>query len=62
MVLTCEIMQDRERVEQVEVWHDLAQVYTQLKQWHDAEICLEKAQLVDSYSVATWHITGEIVS
>ncbi|KAG0612639.1 hypothetical protein M758_6G043200 [Ceratodon purpureus] len=47
-----------QRVEEVEVWHDLAQVYTQLKQWGDAETCLEKARVLESYSAATWHITG----
>ena len=52
-------MQVGQRVEEVEVWHDLAQVYTQLKQWGDAETCLEKARVLESYSAATWHITGE---
>ncbi|KAG0625016.1 hypothetical protein M758_2G021300 [Ceratodon purpureus] len=47
-----------ETVEEVVVWHDLAQVYTELKQWHDAETCLEKALLIDSCSAATWHNTG----
>ena len=51
-------VQDWERVAEADVWHGLAQVYTQLKQWPDAETCLEKAQSIDSYSVATWHNTG----
>lgn len=53
------VLQVGQRVEEAEVWHDLAQVYTQLKQWHDAETCLEKARLFDSFAVATWHNSGE---
>lgn len=52
-------MQVGQKVEEAEVWHDLAHVYSQLKQWEDAETCLEKARLLDSYSAATWHKTGE---
>lgn len=48
-----------QRVEESDVWHDLAQVYIQLKQWGDAETCLEKARvLLDSYSAANWHYNG----
>lgn len=52
-------MQVAHKVEEVEVWQDLSRVYTQLKQWKDAETCLEKARSLDSYSAATWHNTGE---
>ena len=48
-----------QKVEEAEVWHDLAHVYGQLKHWEDAETCLEKARSLDSYSAATWHNTGE---
>jgi hypothetical protein len=47
------------RVEEVEVWQDLASVYTELKQWRDAETCLEKAQALKTYSTVTWCATGE---
>ena len=40
-------------MEEVEVWQDLASVYTELKQWRDAETCLEKAQALKSYSSVT---------
>ncbi|CAK9270652.1 unnamed protein product [Sphagnum jensenii] len=46
------------RVEEVEVWQDLAEVYTELKQWHDAELCLERARALEGYSATTWHVTG----
>ncbi|CAM6088597.1 unnamed protein product [Calypogeia fissa] len=45
-------------VEEVEVWQGLAAVYTSLKQWSDAEICLEKAQALRAYSADTWHAAG----
>jgi cytochrome c-type biogenesis protein CcmH/NrfG len=53
-------MQVGARVEEVEVWQDLAEVYTELKQWHDAELCLERARALEGYSATTWHVTGEL--
>jgi hypothetical protein len=35
-------------------------VYTELKQWHDAELCLERARALEGYSATTWHVTGEL--
>lgn len=42
----------------MEVWHDLANVYTALLRWHDAEICLAKSQAIDPYSASRLHSTG----
>jgi hypothetical protein len=42
----------------MEVWHDLANVYTALSQWSDAEVCLAKSQAIDPYSASRWHSTG----
>ncbi|KAJ7524487.1 hypothetical protein O6H91_17G007500 [Diphasiastrum complanatum] len=47
-----------DKVSEVEVWQDLAGIYTSLSQWHDAEICLEKAQALKTFSAMTWHATG----
>lgn len=46
-------------MEELEVWQDLASVYTELKQWSDAKVCLEKAQALNNYSPTTWHAAGE---
>lgn len=43
---------------EVEVWHDLAYMYINLSQWHDAELCLSKSKSVSSYSAVRWHVTG----
>ncbi|KAG0557985.1 hypothetical protein KC19_11G170800 [Ceratodon purpureus] len=48
------------RVEEVEVWQDLANLYTELKQWRDAEKCLEKAQELKTYSTVTWCAMGKL--
>ncbi|XP_002969261.2 protein NPG1 [Selaginella moellendorffii] len=45
-------------VSEVEVWQDLAGVYTSLSQWRDAEMCLEKAQAFKKSPAATWFQTG----
>jgi hypothetical protein len=60
-VISCSVctLQTGGRVEEVEVWHDLASVYTELKQWRDAETCLEKAQALKTFSTVTWCATGE---
>ena len=43
----------------MEVWHDLAYMYINLSQWHDAELCLSKSKSVSSYSAVRWHVTGK---
>lgn len=48
------------KVSEVEVWQDLAGIYTGLALWHDAEVCLEKAQGLKTHSAATWHATGTL--
>ncbi|KAI5079611.1 hypothetical protein GOP47_0005090 [Adiantum capillus-veneris] len=49
---------DGEKVSEVDVWQDLAGVYTTIAAWHDAEVCLEKAKSLKLHSAATWHATG----
>ena len=39
-------------------WQDLAAVYANLALWHDAEVCLEKAQALKLHSAATWQAIG----
>ncbi|KAK4770971.1 hypothetical protein SAY87_031503 [Trapa incisa] len=39
-------------------WQDLSTVYTKLKSWADAEVCLEKAKSVDFSSPGNWHCSG----
>lgn len=43
---------------ELEVWHDLAFIYIDLSQWHDAEICLSKSEAISSYSASRYHATG----
>ncbi|KAF2285529.1 hypothetical protein GH714_005325 [Hevea brasiliensis] len=43
---------------EMETWHDLANVYTGLSQWWDAEICLTKSKAISPYSASRWHTTG----
>ncbi|KAI5073123.1 hypothetical protein GOP47_0011136 [Adiantum capillus-veneris] len=49
---------DGEKVSEVEVWQDLAGIYTTIAAWHDAEVCLGKAKSLKLHSAATWHATG----
>ncbi|PIN22486.1 putative calmodulin-binding protein [Handroanthus impetiginosus] len=43
---------------EMETWHDLAQVYTSLSQWRDAEICLSKSEAIDPHSASRLHSAG----
>ncbi|XP_057857683.1 protein NPG1 isoform X2 [Cryptomeria japonica] len=47
-----------ERVLEVEVWQDLACIYSSLFHWRDAEICLDKAKSLKISSSATFHALG----
>ncbi|KAJ1398950.1 Tetratricopeptide-like helical domain superfamily [Sesbania bispinosa] len=49
---------NRDRRLEMEIWHDLANVYTALSQWQDAEVCLAKSQAINPYSASRWHSTG----
>ncbi|KAG8369895.1 hypothetical protein BUALT_Bualt14G0061000 [Buddleja alternifolia] len=43
---------------EMETWHDLANVYTSLSQWRDAEICLSKSEAINPHSASRLHSTG----
>ncbi|KAI4318080.1 hypothetical protein L6164_025888 [Bauhinia variegata] len=42
----------------MEMWHDLANIYTTLSQWRDAEVCLSKSQAIHPYFASRFHSTG----
>ena len=43
---------------EVEVWKGLANLYSSLSYWRDAEICLQKAKALKKYSATTLHAEG----
>lgn len=45
-----------------EVWHGLANLYSSLSHWNDAEICLGKARELIEYSAETLHTEGNILN
>lgn len=42
-----------------EVWQGLANLYSSLSYWRDAEICLQKAKALKTYSAITLNAEGE---
>ncbi|KAM3714289.1 hypothetical protein ACB098_01G323000 [Castanea mollissima] len=50
-----------DKVDEFEVWHGLAKLYSSLSHWKDAEICLGKARELKQYSVEALHteVLGE---
>ncbi|GAA0158771.1 hypothetical protein LIER_15714 [Lithospermum erythrorhizon] len=55
------IQKENDKVNEYEVWHDLANLYTSLSHWEDAEICLNKAKALVGYSEVTLHTEGIIL-
>ncbi|KAI3794996.1 hypothetical protein L1987_37639 [Smallanthus sonchifolius] len=49
---------EKERGLEMETWHDLANVYTSLSQWRDAEVCLLKSKAIDPHSASRLYATG----
>ncbi|OEL24250.1 hypothetical protein BAE44_0014731 [Dichanthelium oligosanthes] len=45
-------------VSEFEIWQGLANLYSSLSYWRDAEICLQKARTLKSYSATTIHAEG----
>lgn len=52
---------NRDRRLEMEIWHDLANVYVALSQWQDAEVCLAKSEAINPYSAPRWHTTGSLL-
>ncbi|KAL6848114.1 hypothetical protein ACP4OV_022242 [Aristida adscensionis] len=47
-----------DRVSEFEIWQGLANLYSSLSYWRDAEICLQKARALKAYSASTLHAEG----
>ncbi|XP_042484658.1 protein NPG1 isoform X1 [Macadamia integrifolia] len=47
-----------DKVNEYEVWQGLANLYSSLSHWRDAEICLEKTRALQQYSAAALHTEG----
>ncbi|CAL4905924.1 unnamed protein product [Urochloa decumbens] len=52
--------EDEDKVSEFEVWQGLANLYSSLSYWRDAEICLQKAKALKAYSATTLHAEGNI--
>lgn len=49
---------NHDRSLEMETWHDLANVYTSLSQWRDAEACLSKSKAINPHSASRWYSLG----
>ncbi|PAN21408.1 hypothetical protein PAHAL_3G463200 [Panicum hallii] len=52
--------EDEDKVSEFEVWQGLANLYSSLSYWRDAEICLQKAKALKTYSATTDHAEGNL--
>ncbi|KAL5203910.1 hypothetical protein ABZP36_008781 [Zizania latifolia] len=55
---SCKTDAEDNGVSEFEIWQGLANLYSSLSYWRDAEICLQKARALKSYSAATLHTEG----
>ncbi|KAL8172052.1 hypothetical protein V2J09_023856 [Rumex salicifolius] len=46
---------------EVEAWHGLANLYTKLEAWSDAEICVEKTKSIETFDPRSWHAKGVLM-
>ncbi|XP_044465038.1 protein NPG1-like isoform X2 [Mangifera indica] len=51
---------DDDKVDEFEVWHDLANLYSKLLHWKDVELCLAKAKELKHYSAEILHTEGRL--
>ncbi|KAF6141185.1 hypothetical protein GIB67_018275 [Kingdonia uniflora] len=59
--LRSNVLQDEDdKVSEFEVWQGLANLYSSLSYWRDAEICLEKARALKRHSASVFHTDGVI--
>uniref|UniRef100_A0A2P2PJQ1 Uncharacterized protein n=1 Tax=Rhizophora mucronata TaxID=61149 RepID=A0A2P2PJQ1_RHIMU len=49
---------DDNKVDEFEVWHGLAELYSRLSHWKDVEVCLGKARDLKQYSPEVLHTEG----
>lgn len=52
--------EDDGKVNEFQVWHGLANLYSSLSHWKDAKLCLDKARGLFEYSAETLHTEGII--
>ncbi|TVU49718.1 hypothetical protein EJB05_01046 [Eragrostis curvula] len=52
--------EEEDKVSEFEVWQGLANLYSSLSYWRDAEICLQKAKALKTYSATTLHAEGNM--
>ncbi|KAL5981622.1 hypothetical protein ACLOJK_015685 [Asimina triloba] len=50
---------EEDNAQEFEVWNGLASLYSSLKHWEDAEICLDKARALKEYSADMLHTEGK---
>ncbi|KAL1832393.1 hypothetical protein ACET3Z_002044 [Daucus carota] len=49
---------NRDKLLEMETWNDLANIYTSLSQWRDAEVCLSKSSSINPHSASRWYSLG----
>lgn len=45
---------------EMETWNGLANIYSKMAMWNDAEICLSKWKAINSFSPSLWHAIGKL--
>ncbi|KAL6867658.1 hypothetical protein ACP4OV_015682 [Aristida adscensionis] len=59
-LIACDKVISLQKLE-MDVWLDLASIYTKLEAWHDSNICLDKARSIDFLHPRCLHVKGLIL-
>lgn len=51
---------EEDRKLEMGTWYDLANAYTSMSHWRDAEVCISKLKAISPYSASGWHATGRL--
>lgn len=45
---------------EIGTWYDLANAYTSMSHWSDAEVCISKLKAISPFSALGWHAAGQL--
>ncbi|KAL0912815.1 hypothetical protein M5K25_016224 [Dendrobium thyrsiflorum] len=58
--MKCSKIAEIDRKLEMGTWYDLANVYTGMSHWRDAEVCISKLKAISPYSASGWYATGQL--
>ncbi|KAK8969418.1 hypothetical protein KSP40_PGU017935 [Platanthera guangdongensis] len=58
--LNCSKIAALDKKLEIGTWYDLANAYTSMSHWSDAEVCISKLKAISPFSALGWHAAGQL--